>query len=564
MDSSSVQTAGRSSTVGVVRRGSSLQAVVECTDRVAGPGRSAGDFITSVGLEFLVKRFHLVLLLTLVVVADVLLAVYVFAYSTDTLSPTSVDVEGITVLDRSINGLLSIGTEDGRIITYISTFQNEAPITSLLAADDGQMVAYSDSMNRVHLYLSLADALIWTKAFDEPVDVVEMWTRQGAFFLEPTYILVKQERGFTLLNGLDGTTAWSHSSDEPFILQAAENGKMIMASGSRASFFWLGDAEPYRWIPVEGPVEEAVIDAKGLDLLILTPSEAVFYDAITGEVGWRRDVAAGAQVALSWDGSEAFLLSAGRLQVISRSGEVQVSRDVGSGQLLVPSASPYHFMLRNDRIDAYYRGRPAPIWLAHIESPRGVHSDPGGSAIFAWTSDKLYTLSNTGVQMASRTWMGVLGTVVTIQVLVVSIFLVVSHFLPNVGDLLAALIVGAIVSVAFLVTGALGVMAELGVGGALIGVMLASAVAALFGRKSGGGLAGGTIGLAVGLIGFLAASLLIAFYLYVFGILPTFPAIEISIRSLGLGWILGLAAGFLGGVSASFIPSFLRSASSRT
>lgn len=510
------------------------------------------------------KRLHLVLLLTLILMADALLAIYVFGYSTDTLSPTIIEVDGITVLDRSVTGLLFIGTEDGRVITPVSTYQNEASITSLLTTDDGQMVAYADSMNRVHLYLSPAGARVWTKAFDDSVDVVEMWTRQGTLYLEPTYILVRQEGGFTLLRGSDGITAWSYASDAPFILRTTENGKIIMASGLRVSFFWLGDAEPYRWISVEGPVEGIVVDAGGLNLLILRPGEAVFYDAITGEVHWRKDVDAGAQATLSWDGEKAFLLSADRLQIMSRYGEVQLSQDVGSGRLLAPSASSYHFMLRSDRIDAYRGGRPAPVWTAHIESPYEVHADPGGTTISAWTSDRLYVLYNTNPQVASRSWMGVFGTVITLQVLVAFILLLVSHLLPSVGDLLAALLIGSLVSIVSLVTGALEVLVELDVGGALIGVMAASTTAALFGRKSGSGFAGGTIGLAVGVVGFLAASVLVAFYLYVFGILPTFSAVEVSIRSLTLGWLLGLVGGFMGGISASFIPGFLRSASSRT
>ncbi len=459
---------------------------------------------------------------------------------------------------------MTIGTEGGGIVNPYAGYQNDAPITSLLSTDDGLMVAFADSMNRVHLYFSGGGILIWTKPFDGPVQIVDMWTREGPLFSDPTYVLVRYEGGFSLLRGSDGETAWSYVSDEPFVMRSTETGKIIVGSGSRVNFFWLGGAEPYRGVSVEGPVEDILTDANGLTLLLLRPGEAIFYDGITGEVHWRRSIDASTQAALSWDGERSFLLSNGRLVIISKSGQQILSQDVGEGQLLAPSASSYYFMLRHDRIDAYRGGRPAPVWRASVVSPYEVYVTPGGATINTWTSDRLFVLDNTNPSVASRPWLGIFGTVIIVQVLLTSLLLMTNYPLPNLGDLVTSILIGLSVGVISLITGILVGFVSLGLVGAFVAALAATTAAALSGRRAGSTLAGVTIGLVVGVVGFLTASLLIAFYRYAFDILPTFPAVQVTIRSLTLGWLLGMTGGFLGGLSAHLLPRFLRSAFSRT
>ncbi len=510
------------------------------------------------------KRLHLVLILALIVAADTVLAVYAFSYSTDTLSPATLEVEGVTVIDRSLNGLLYIGTEDGRIITPASTYQNEARITSLITTDDGQIVIFADGIHRVQLYMPSVSLLVWTRSFDRPVEVSEVWARQGPLFLEPTHILVNQEDGFHLLRGSDGATLWSHEPDAPFVIQPTEVGKIIEGSGSRVNFFWLGDAEPYRWIPVEGPAFDIVSDAGGLTFLLVKPNEVLLYDSITGEVLWRRSVRTATQTALSWDGEESYLLSYGHLEIVAKSGETLASQDIGVGRLLVPSASSHYFILRNDRIDAYRSGRPAPVWTAYLVSAYEVYSTEGGNLLYAWTSDRVFVLENTDPVIASSVWMGVFGTVILVQVLAVSIAFLKGYPLPSLSDLVIALFVGAAVGVGSLFSGALAGFVELNTAGAFLAAMSTATAAALFGRKSASAFAGATIGLAVGAIGFLTGSVLVAFCLYVFEVFPTFPAIAVAVRSLTLGWLLGLVGGSLGGLSANLVPGSRRSAISRT
>ena len=114
-----------------------------------------------------------------------------------------------------------------------------------------------------------------------------------------------------------------------------------------------------------------------------------------------------------------------------------------------------------------------------------------------------------------------------------------------------------------MLAGTLETFVELGVGGALVAVFAASNTAFLLGRRSGSSISGSAIGLLADRVRFLATSLPIAFYRYVFDFPPVFPAVEVAIRSLSLGWLLGMLGGFLVGLSTNFIPDFLRSAFSR-
>lgn len=510
------------------------------------------------------RRLHLALAILVLMLLDALFAVYVFNYTTEVLDPQVQEVAGITVLDRRSSGLMAIGKEDGWIITSYSSYKNDAPITSLLMADDGLMVAFADAENRVHLYFSGTGLILWTRSFDSPVKVVDMWVRPGPFFLEPTYILVSYEGGFSLVRGPTGTTAWSYHSDESFVMRSTETGKILVGSGSRVSFFYLGSPEPYRWVSVDGPVDDVLSDAGGRFFLLLTEGEAVLYDGIYGDVLWRRGIEGPTQAALSWDGGKTFLISQSRLEIISKSGDLLSSLEVGSGQLLAPSASSYYFMLREDRIEAYYDGRPAPVWTADIGSPYTAYSTPGGTLILAWTSDRFFLLDNTNPSVASRAWLGIFGTAIVVQVFLPLLFLLSTYPLPNVGDLVASLLIGFLAGAGALFSGTLESFLELGVEGAFVAVLAASAVAALAGRRSGSPFSGLAIGLVIGVVGFLVASLLVAFYRYAFDILSTFPVVEAAIRSATLGWLLGLFGGFLGGLSAYLLPDFLRSVFGRS
>ena len=506
---------------------------------------------------------RLALVVVFLVVLDVLLAVYVFSYTTEALEPRVQEQAGITVIYAVSGNLMTIGREDGWIINPFGSYQNDAPITSLLMTDDGLIVAFADAESRVHLLFSGGGVLLWSHSFDGPVEVVEMWARQGPLFLEPTYILVSYEGGLSLLNGASGTTAWSYRLDGLSVIRTTETGKILVASGSRVNFFWLGSGEPYRWVPIEGPVDDLLSDVKGNRFLLVRTGEVVFYDGITGDVQWRKEIEGSAQVGLSWDGEKSYVLSRGRLVIVSGSGQELSSVDVGEGRLLAPSVSSHYFMLGEDRIDAYHDGRPAPIWTASIGSAFEAYSTPGGTLIFAWTSERLFLLNNANPPVASKAGVGIFGTVIAGQLFLPLLFVLMTYALPNLGDLVMALLIGSVAGVGALLAGTLETFEELGVGGALVAVVAASAAAFVLGRRSGSPLSGSAIGLLGGGVGFLAASLLIAFYRYVFDFLPVFPAVEVTIRALSLGWLLGMVGGFLGGLSTYFIPDFLRSASSR-
>jgi hypothetical protein len=503
------------------------------------------------------RRLNLTLIVLTIVAVDALFAVYVFNHTTEVLQPRVGDAPGITAMDRTSGGLITFGTEDGWILNFFSNYKNDAPITSLLMTDDGLMVAFADAANRVHLYFTGTGLLLWTRSFDSPVEVVDMWVRQGPFFLEPIYILVSYEGGFSLLYGPDGSISWSYSSDSPFVMRSTEIGKILVGSGSRVSYFFLGAADPYRWVGVEGPVVDLHTTADGNIFLLLTEEEAILYDGILGEVLWRRGIDVPVQATLSWDGQKSFLLHAGRLEVISKSGESIFSVDVGEGRLLAPSASSYYFMLREDRIDAYYDGRPAPIWTAAIGSPYEVYTTPGGTLIFAWTADSLYLLDNTRPPVASRAWVGIFGTLIVAEILVPLLLLLASYAPPSVGELLTSLSMGSLVGITAYLAGTFQLFVELGETGAFVAALFAASIAALLGRRSGSPIPGMTVGLVAGVISFLAASLVVAFYRYVFGFLQLFPAVETTIRSLTLGWLLGLVGGLLGGLWAYLMPDII-------
>ncbi len=510
-----------------------------------------------------VRRLHLGFTVLALLILNALFAIYVFNYTTEVLDPEARELAGVSVLYLASTGLAAYGTEDGWVLSPWMRYKNDAPITSIIMTDDGLMVAFADSNHTVRLLFAGIGVILWNRSFDGPVQLDNMWVRPGPYFLEPTFILVSYDGGFSLLWAPEGTTLWRYESDEPFVMRSTETGKIIVGSGASVSFFYLGSGEPYRTVPVEGPVVDVLPDVKGNYFLIVRDGESLLYDGILGDILWRRSIEGPVQGGLSWNAERSLLLSQGRLEIVSMSGELLSTVDVGEGELLVPTASAYFFLLREDRIEAYYNGRPAPIWTAAIDAPFQVLSNSGGTVIFAWTSDTFFLLDNTTPPLASRVWTGAFGTVIVVQIALSSLFILRRYPLPNVGDLTAAVVIALLASAGVLLTGALESFVELGVTGAFVAAFGTSMVSAVVGRRSGSPIPGLAVGLAVGMVGFLAASLLVAFYLYVFESLLTFPAIEVSIRSLTLGWLLGLVSGLLGGLSAYMIPDFLRSFFSR-